>query len=128
MKCSLAVLGLLVVIASADVYWALPGKVEASMNVVLPHAPYAISEEAQRLHDTLLVADLHADTLLWKRDLTKQSSIGHIDMPSIWYASIMLPSAPTTTAPSLCQWIPASWPSLPILCLWWDSQKKRFAR
>jgi len=72
MKRILAVLGLLVVIALAYVYWALPGKVEASMNAVLPHARYAISEEARRLHDTLFVADLHADTLLWKRDLLEQ--------------------------------------------------------
>ncbi|MGB5627423.1 MAG: hypothetical protein WBM61_16950 [Woeseiaceae bacterium] len=31
----------------------------------------------------IALADLHADTLLWKRDLSKQSSIGHIDMPRL---------------------------------------------
>ena len=97
MKRILAVLGLLVIIALAYVYWALPGKVDASMNVVLPHAPYAISEEARRLHDTLFVADLHADTLLWKRDLIKQSSIGHIDMPRLRTGNVALQVFSATT-------------------------------
>ncbi len=31
----------------------------------------------------IALADLHADTLLWKRDLPKHSSIGLIDMPRL---------------------------------------------
>jgi microsomal dipeptidase-like Zn-dependent dipeptidase len=93
----LSVLGFLVVVALAYVYWVLPGKVDASMNGVLPHAPYAVSEEARRLHDTLFIADLHADSLLWKRDLTKQSSVGHIDMPRLRTGNVALQVFSATT-------------------------------
>lgn len=32
-------------------------------------------------HKDLMVADLHADTLLWNRDLLTQASRGHVDIP-----------------------------------------------
>ena len=31
----------------------------------------------------LLVADLHADTLLWDRDLLARGSTGHVDVPRL---------------------------------------------
>lgn len=37
--------------------------------------------EARRLHDELLVADLHADALLWDRDLLERADYGHLDFP-----------------------------------------------
>ena len=40
-------------------------KVDASLNTVADHAPYPVSNDAQTLHDTLIIADLHADALLW---------------------------------------------------------------
>lgn len=39
------------------------------------------SAEAQRIHDELMVADLHADALLWDRDLLKRAEYGHVDFP-----------------------------------------------
>lgn len=33
------------------------------------------------LHRSLFVADLHADSLLWDRDLVRRSSAGHMDLP-----------------------------------------------
>ncbi len=83
MKRILAVLGLVVLLALAYVHWILPGRVEASMNIVMPHEPYAISEKAQRLHESLFVADLHSDSLLWKRDLREESEIGQMDLPRL---------------------------------------------
>jgi microsomal dipeptidase-like Zn-dependent dipeptidase len=35
------------------------------------------------VHDTAYVADLHADALLWKRDLLKRNSRGHVDLPRL---------------------------------------------
>ena len=46
-----------------------------------PLAP--VSERASRLHRSSLVADLHADSLLWGRDLVRRSSIGHVDLPRL---------------------------------------------
>ena len=42
-----------------------------------------MSAEAQALHDTLLVGDWHADSLLWKRDLLKRANRGQVDVPRL---------------------------------------------
>ncbi len=39
-----------------------------------------ISAEAQKLHDSLMIVDLHGDTLLWKRKITDSVDYGHIDL------------------------------------------------
>ena len=56
---------------------------DASMNPVKPHAPYKISKTAQDLHDTLTIADLHGDALLWRRNPEHQHKRGHIDLPRL---------------------------------------------
>lgn len=72
---------LVVVGAAAYFFHFLPVKVDKGANIVLNHAPYIISEKAKTLHADLRVADLHADTLLWKRDPAKRQSRGQTDMP-----------------------------------------------
>jgi len=57
--------------------------VDAQMNVVIAHQPYAVSAEARALHQTITVADLHADTFLWMRDPMKRQSRGHVDLPRL---------------------------------------------
>ena len=52
-------------------------------NVVIPHAPYPVSERAKALHATIPVADLHADPLLSNRDLAIRGSHGHVDIPRL---------------------------------------------
>ena len=39
-----------------------------------------IRAEAQELHDSLMIVDLHGDTLLWKRKITDSVDYGHIDL------------------------------------------------
>ncbi len=41
-------------------------------------------------HSELLVADLHADTLLWNRDLKNRSSRGHVDIPRMIQGNMAL--------------------------------------
>ncbi|KZL20199.1 Membrane dipeptidase (Peptidase family M19) [Pseudovibrio axinellae] len=55
--------------------------VDNAQNVVVEHEPYAITPDAQKVHDQLRIADLHNDVLLWGRNLSSQSSIGHSDLP-----------------------------------------------
>ncbi|GHB45412.1 dipeptidase [Pseudovibrio japonicus] len=55
--------------------------VDNSRNVVVEHEPYAISSDTQALHDRLRIADLHNDVLLWGRNISDESSIGHSDLP-----------------------------------------------
>ncbi len=77
--------------------WVLPGQTETSINVNLPHAPYAVSERARQLHDSLFIADLHSDSLLWKRDLRKRSDVGHMDLPRLREGNVALQVFSATT-------------------------------
>ena len=97
MKRILIVLGVLVLGVIAYVHWILPGKVESTLNVVMPHEPYAVSERARRLHDDLFVADLHSDSLLWKRDLTRRSDVGQMDLARLAEGNVALQVFSATT-------------------------------
>ncbi len=72
---------LLVLIVLAFIF--LPGILEGQMNGIAYTTRKAPSERAKTLHKKLLVADMHADTLLWKRDLLERSSRGHVDLPRL---------------------------------------------
>ena len=80
---SAAALGALALIAALIVFVVLPPRVDRAMNAVTPHAPYAVSDEAAALHAAIPVADLHADTLLWRRDPTKRHARGQTDIPRL---------------------------------------------
>ena len=45
--------------------------------------PYKIADEALTLHKTLDVIDLHCDALITSRNLLKQGSYGHVDLPRL---------------------------------------------
>lgn len=79
----LAALVLLLVVVGAGVLYFVPAKVESDRNPVAAHDPYPVSEEAQALHDGLIVGDWHADSLLWKRDLTERGERGQVDFPRL---------------------------------------------
>ena len=101
MKRLVIALLVLVVVGVAYMHWLLPAQIEAPRNVVLPHEPYAISEAAQRLHDSLFIADLHSDSLLWKRDLSRRSDVGHMDLPRLRQGNVGLQVfSATTKSPS----------------------------
>lgn len=68
----------------------MPPRVEASLNTIVPHAPYIVDDAAQTLHDSLFVADLHTDSLLWQRNLLKRSDIGHADLPRLQAGNVAL--------------------------------------
>jgi membrane dipeptidase len=44
---------------------------------------YRTTSTAKALHEKLTVADLHADSLLWARDLNERSDHGHVDLPRL---------------------------------------------
>ncbi len=60
------------------------------MSRVLHAPPYAASERARELHRRLLVADLHADSLLWDRDLLERGTRGHVDVPRLIEGEVAL--------------------------------------
>lgn len=101
MKRVITVVGVIVLLALGFMHWILPGKIEDSMNVNLPHEPYVVSDRATKLHNSLFVADLHSDSMLWKRDLRKKSSIGHMDLPRLHQGNVALQVfSATTKSPS----------------------------
>ena len=52
--------------------------------------PYKPDAAAARLHQNLLVVDLHADPLLWNRDLLKRASYGNVDVPRLQEGNVGL--------------------------------------
>ena len=93
----------LVLVGAYVFYGVLPQRFDARNNVVLPHEPYAVSEAARSLHDTIPVADLHSDMLLWRRDPAKPQSRGHTDLPRLREGGVALQvfTAVTKTPPAL---------------------------
>ncbi|MGF1454575.1 MAG: dipeptidase [Alphaproteobacteria bacterium] len=77
--------GLLVLIIAglAVAYAVVPGMLESGTNKVVPHDPYAVSPAGQAVHDRLVLADLHADSLLWKRNILDRGERGHVDIPRL---------------------------------------------
>src|SRR5712672_1217861 len=91
---------LFVVVILLAVWLLLPGIVERRFNRTLHAPPYQPSAQAQALHRTLTVADLHADSLLWGRNLLRRSSRGHIDLPRLIDGNVSIQAfTVVTTAP-----------------------------
>lgn len=84
--------GLLVLVAAALTvfFFVLPGYVEASMNKVLRPPPYEASPAAAALFKTLDIADMHADSLLWGRDLLERATRGQVDVPRLIEGNVAL--------------------------------------
>jgi membrane dipeptidase len=70
------------VIAAARFFAITPGRIDRAQNRVVP-VVLNITPATQALQATLDVADMHADSLLWKRDLLERADHGHIDLPRL---------------------------------------------
>lgn len=81
MKKMLASISLLVLTLFASWRWLLLPAVDAGLNQYLGDGQPPLSARAERLHRSLLVGDLHADSFLWARDLADASDYGHLDLP-----------------------------------------------
>ena len=66
-----------------------PGIAERGMNRVTG-GPWPVSARAAALHKTLTIADMHADTLLWARDVSEQATRGHVDLPRLADGNVAL--------------------------------------
>lgn len=87
----LIALVVLVALAALAFFTVAPAIVERRVNVVLRRErPFEASERARSLHSRLFVADLHADTLLWDRDLLERSARGHADVPRLVEGNVSL--------------------------------------
>jgi membrane dipeptidase len=78
-----ASVGAFLALAAFVVFFVVPAQVEKRMNRTLMPPPYAVSDRARALHAKLTVVDLHADSLLWDRDLLERGTRGHVDVPRL---------------------------------------------
>jgi len=56
---------------------------DRSMNTVTSFGPYTVSDEGRNLAAESFVSDLHADPLLWDRDLLAHNDHGQVDLPRL---------------------------------------------
>ncbi len=96
-KKSLLSLLVVILLATFALFYFGPKRTDARLNPVLDHAPYTISAAAQALHDSLIVGDWHADTLLWSRDIGNEHNYSHIDLPRLQKGNVGLQMFTTVT-------------------------------
>lgn len=80
----------LLVAALVSFFTIVPVVVDGRMNTVVSTTIPTVSPQASALHRTLFVADLHADELLWGRDLLQRVDRGHVDLPRLQEGKVAL--------------------------------------
>jgi microsomal dipeptidase-like Zn-dependent dipeptidase len=85
----LVALGVALVALLSTFFFVVPALVERRLNGTLKPPPYSPSPRARAIYDRLLVADLHADSLLWGRDLLGRGR-GHVDIPRLIDAGVAI--------------------------------------
>jgi membrane dipeptidase len=91
---------LILPILLAAIWFALPGIVERRFNHSLHAPPYQVTAQAEALHRKLTIADLHADSLLWGRNLLHRGSTGHVDVPRLAEGNVAIQAfTVVTTSP-----------------------------
>ncbi len=85
----LAGFGFLLTCALLWLFFVEPSRTDRKRNAVHP-AVWSPSAAALSLHETLFVADLHSDALLWKRSLLKRNAYGHTDLPRLRDGNVSL--------------------------------------
>ncbi len=128
-------------------FLTIPRLVDEDQNKVVKKPPYAASARALHLHQQLTIADLHADSLLWGRDLLERSAYGHVDIPRLADGNVALQvfSLPTKSPAGLNmesnedkndqifwlaivdRWPPRTWNSLTERALYQARRLHRFA-
>jgi microsomal dipeptidase-like Zn-dependent dipeptidase len=139
---------LLVLAAAVAVLALLPVLLDAALNRRGRVAATRWTPAARALHARLWIADLHADSLLWDRDLLRRHRRGHVDLPRLIEGNVALQvftvvskmpflvSHTRTPATSdmvavlavLSRWPPRTWVSLYARAAYHAARLHRFAR
>jgi len=88
---------LVVGVALLALFTFAPKMTDKSLNSVIPHAPYQVSDAARELHASLTIGDWHSDSLLWSRDLSKRHTYGHVDIPRLQAGNVSFQMFTTVT-------------------------------
>lgn len=81
---------IVLVLAAIGFFGFAPGIVEGSMNKVVAVKLARPSKAAEQLHASLQIADMHADTLMWRRSLLERSNTGQVDLPRLLDGNVAL--------------------------------------
>lgn len=71
-------------------FLSAPNLVDRQINTLHPQTGEAPGAAALALHRSLWIADLHADSLLWQRELNQPHHYGHLDFPRMISGNIAL--------------------------------------
>ena len=85
-------ISILLLIALYFLFFKAAKMADRSMNVCLHihDEDYDIRPDVQAFHQTLSVADLHSDLLLWDRSINRRGMTGHTDIPRLIEGSFAL--------------------------------------
>lgn len=86
----LVILAGVIVVSMVAVPTLLPPFVDSTSNRVLQRQAPEPSQHARTLYPRLFIADLHADSLLWGRNLLQRNTTGHIDLPRLLAGRVAL--------------------------------------
>lgn len=87
MRKLLIAVAVLAAVALGIFFYVVPRYVDASHNTLTGAAR---ATQTSDLHRRLIVADLHADSLLWDRNLLQENAWGHVDIPRLIKGNIAL--------------------------------------
>lgn len=93
----LKLIGFLLVVGLFGFLALGPEIADRMQNPVTKHDPWPVTPAAQAMHERLIIGDMHADTLLWARDLTKRQTRGHVDLPRLAEGNVALQVFTTVT-------------------------------
>jgi len=65
---------------------------DRAANRVYEDPPYAVSARGRALYEDLFVVDMHADSLLWERDLSDRLDHGSVDIPRLIEGNVAIQS------------------------------------
>lgn len=72
------------------IFTFVPSSIAKRLNSVSGLGIQPISQATQTFHQSSAIADLHADSLLWNRDLNKLANYGHVDIPRLIQGNVAL--------------------------------------
>lgn len=90
LKITGTILAVLILVFLVFFFFFAASLTERVLNPVINKPPYTVSEKAQALHNKLFVADMHADSLLWSRNLMEDSAIAQVDVPKLIRGNVAL--------------------------------------
>ena len=83
-------LAAVILLAGIGFFGFAPAMVESDMNKVEPAPLPKVTEQTRALHASLLIADMHGDTLLWRRGLLDRANRGQVDLPRLIEGNVAL--------------------------------------